>query len=499
MTTENTAQYFATEQVESDLKRRTVRGGAVTIVAQIFRQGISIGGTIILARLLSPQDNGLIGMVIIVTGFIDLFNDLGLSAATVQRPRITHEQVSTLFWVNIVLGIVLALVTAAMTPALVWFYNEPRLFWVSLVIATDFIYGGVTIQHRALLRRQMHFTALAVIDVLSAVVGLVAGMVAALYGLGYWALVIKMLAGAPVDIVGSWLLCRWRPGLPVRDSGVRSMVAFGSNLTGFKLVNYIIRNFDNLLVGRFFGAYQLGLYTRAYGLLLMPLQQINTPVSSVAIPALSRLNDTPARYKKVYERIASQVCLISMPLVAYMLGTADWIILATLGPKWSDASLMFALLAVSGLIEPISNTTGWLFISQARTRQQFVWGIAGMFLAVGAILIGIHWGAVGVAASYGLMGLFLRTPLLFWYVGREGPIGAQDLYRITAPYLLISIALWLGVFAVRQLFPIANPFIGLFFTGIVAFGITLSLLMLMPAGRESLFELKKIATLMIKK
>jgi PST family polysaccharide transporter len=452
-----------------------------------------------LARLLLPEDNGLVGMVTIITGFISLFNDLGLSAATIQQPEITHKQVSTLFWINVALGGALALLTAALTPAIAWFYNEPRLFWISLVIATDFIYSGLTIQHRALLNRQMRFTSIAVINIVAAVVSLIAGVIAALAGLGYWSLVIKIIASAPVDIIGTWTVCRWRPGWPVRRSGVRAMVAFGSNLTGFRFINYIARNFDNLLIGRFFGPYQLGLYVRAYGLLLMPLQQINNPISSVAIPALSRLADSPERYRQAYAGIASQVCLLSMPLIAYMLGTADWIILATLGPKWTEASVMFALLAFSGLLEPISNTTGWLFISQARTRHQFQWGIIGTALTVAAIIAGLPWGAVGVSAAYGIMGLFIRTPLLFWSVGRGGHIRAVDLYRIVAPFACASTAIVGAIFLVRRILPDLNPFVGLAVTALVAALASLSTLTLIPAGRATLFEFINVAKLMLQK
>ena len=207
-------------------------------------------------------------MVVVVTGFVSMFKDLGLSNATIQKEEINAEQISTLFWVNVALSVTILLLTASLAPAVAWFYGDSRLTLITLVYAVGFLFGGLTVQHEALLRRQMRFTALAVTDIVSLIAGIVTALVLGWYGARYWALVANQLVVGFTNTVAVWALCRWRPGLPVRNSGVRSMLVFGRNLTGFSIINYFARNLDNMLIGKFWGSQQLGLYAKAYQLLL---------------------------------------------------------------------------------------------------------------------------------------------------------------------------------------------------------------------------------------
>ena len=492
----NPDQYFQTDHIKAEIKGRTVRGGVVTATSQLLKQSLSLGSVIVLARLLSPQDTGLVAMVTVITGFIEHLNDFGLSAATVQRDEINQRQVSTLFWINVAFGTVLSLVTAGLAPAISSFYGEPRLTLITLVTASMFFFTGLTYQHRALLRRQMLFTSLAMIDVMSIVVSVTVAIGAALAGFGYWSLVFMRLAAVVTEMVGAWAMCPWRPTHPTAKSGVRSMLSFGSYLVGFRIIHYVARHLDNLLIGRFYGAAQLGLYVRAYGLLLLPLIRINEPFSGVAWPALARLIDSPQRYRQAYTSIVSKVCLITMPLVAFMVGTADWSVLVLLGPQWAEASRIFAWLGVSGLVEPFSSTTGWLFLSQGRARDQFRWSIISTPITVTSILIGLPWGPVGVAAAYGIVGLLIRMPLLFWFVGRSGPVTTKDLYRTLAPFACVSCAVLLSLFIFRQWAagptPLVNLIVGAGITGVVS----LIVLAVLPSGRIVLRDLKRLPALL---
>jgi len=405
-----------------DLGRRTVRGGAVTIGTQVLKFLVNTVGTIVLARLLTPEDYGLVGMVAVVTGFILLFKDLGLSAATVQKSEVSEAQISTLFWVNVALSVAVMLVTATIAPLVAWFYGQPRLLGITLGLSVGFLFGGLTVQHEALIRRQMRFSFLAAAEILSAVVALTGAIILAWNNAGYWALVGSQLIQGFLYATLIWLFCRWRPGRPVRYSGVRSMIAFGRNVTGFGILNYFARNLDNMLIGRFWGSQQLGLYARAYQLLLLPIDQINGPITAVAVPALSRLVNEPERYRGAYLRLLDKITMLTMPLMAFMIVTSDWIVALLLGPKWAGVGRIFSLLGISGLVQPICNTTGWLFISQDRTRHLFQWGVVGSTIIILSILAGLPWGARGVAACYSVTFVVLVTPLLFWFVGRQGPV-----------------------------------------------------------------------------
>jgi O-antigen/teichoic acid export membrane protein len=313
---------FDTRGLSADLKGRSVRGGAVTLLAQGSRLAIQTISMVVLARLLTPADYGLVGMVTAVTGFAALFSDLGLSMATVQKARIDHHEVSTLFWINVALGLLIALVVSGLAPALAWFYGEPRLTLVTVVSAGLFLLGGLTVQHQALLRRQMRFGALAGIEILSLLLSVAVAIVAAVLHAGYWALVLMALAKAGGGVIGMWVACRWRPGRPTRRAGVGEMLRFGANLTGFHVLNYFARNLDNVLIGKVWGATALGFYSKAYGLLMLPLTQINTPISAAAIPALSRLCGEPARYRSYYLKCISLIALVTMPLAVFLVDLA---------------------------------------------------------------------------------------------------------------------------------------------------------------------------------
>ena len=284
---------FDTKHLMTDLKARAVRGGIATMLGQGDQFIIQIASTIIMARLLVPADFGLIAMVTAITGFAILFKDLGLSMATVQRSKITHEQVSTLFWINVTVSTVITLVIFGLAPAIAWFYGEPRLTLITMVLSLVFVLGGLTVQHQALMQREMRFKALAIIRVISILAGLIAAIAFALIGISYWALVIMQITTAMFNTAGVWLLCHWRPSHPFRRVDVKDLLVFGANLTGFDIVNYFARNLDNILLGRFWGANVLGLYSKAYSIMMLPINQIRAPLNAVAIPTLSRLQNDP--------------------------------------------------------------------------------------------------------------------------------------------------------------------------------------------------------------
>jgi len=317
-------RHFRTDHLKAELGQRSARGGAVTFAAQVCKFALSMSSAIVLARLLTPQDYGLIGMVAILVGFLGMFQYLGLSTATIQWADLNHQQVSALFWMNVALSAAIMLVTIAAAPVAAWFYKEPRLMGITVGYAISILITGLYIQHEAILIRQMRFAITAAIEVSAMAIGLGAAIVAAIYGARYWALVINQLVLAAVSVIGMWAACRWRPSLPRRSAGVRSMLSFGGNVTGFNVMQYFARNADNALIGKFWGANELGLYSRAYQMLLMPMQQINAPLAAVAVPALSRLSDSPERYRDAYLKILEKLVMITMPLGAFMIATSDW-------------------------------------------------------------------------------------------------------------------------------------------------------------------------------
>jgi PST family polysaccharide transporter len=484
-------RHFRTEHLTDDLGSRSARGGVVTLSAQVIKFVTSTAAAIVLARLLTPEDYGLIGLVAIIVNFVGMFQYLGLATATIKWEQLNHRQVSNLFWVNIGLSTLIMLVTLASGPALAWFYREPRLIGVAIGYGIVLLLTGASIQHQAILMRQMRFTVVAVIEVTSMAIGLVTAIVAALAGAGYWALVLNQIVVWAVVNIGTWSACKWRPGWPTRGTGLRKMLSYGGNLTGYNFMHFFARNLDNALIGKFWGAYQLGLYSRAYQLLMMPIGQISTPLWSVAVPTLSRLADSPERYRAAYLKILEKIAMVTMPSVIFVCAVSDWFILFLLGSQWTESAHIFRLLGVAAAIQPATASALWLFFTQGRSREMLNWGLFGSSIAVCSIFLGLPWGANGVAFTYAISDLCISTPLLFWYVGRRGPVRTRDFYRTIAPSVCASLAS-LGVLLICRswLAGVPNLFARLSLAFLIMATITVIVFAALPTGRLAMRNMK---------
>jgi len=488
----STDRFFDTEHLKSDLKGLSVRGGAVTMAAQGAKFFLRMGSTPILARLLTPEDYGLIAMVAVVTNFVMMFKDMGLSMATVQRDEIDHDQISTLFWINVFVSLAIMLVMAALAPGVARFYGKPELTLVTLALAGTLIFGGLTIQHQALLRRQMHFGRLAVIEIAAAFSGVAAAVIAAWYGAGYWALVIMQLVMAVSMAIGVWVACDWRPGLPKRGAGVRSMLAFGGNLTGFRFVNYFARNVDKMLIGKVYGPVSLGLYSKAYQLLMLPLNQVRGPMSAVFIPALSRVQNDPERYRRVFLRLMRMLCLTMLaPLPVLIIGS-DWIIDLMLGPQYEGAGGIFTCLAVVAIVQILLSCPSWLFITQGRGRDMLYSGIICSIISVISFIVGLPWGVFGVALAYSISALVLRAPVLLFWAGRKGPVGTVQIIHGISPFCVVVCFNCLILFAFRYYFEITSPVWGLTYVSVLNLCGTVLIGLMVPTMKSTFVELRSL-------
>lgn len=483
-------RYFRTDHLLNSIGARTARGGMVTLFSHGCKFAVGIVATAVLARLLTPNDYGLIGMVAVVTNFISMFKDLGLSLATVQKPEINYVQVSTLFWVNIGLSLVLCLTVVLISPVVGWFYGEPRVTRITAVTALGLILGGLSVQHEALLKRQMKFFSLSIIAFVSMTVGYIVGIVMALRGFGYWSLVFSQMALLGTNTAGVWLACRWVPARPARGAEVKSMLSFGGNITGYATINYFAKNTDSLLIGRFGGPQQLGFYTKAAQILALPTDQLSEPINSVAIPVLSRLAQDPERYREAYRRMVEKVLMFTMPAVALMISTSDWLVRIMLGPQWGGTSTILMLMGLAFLFQPLINTGGWVLVTQGRTREMLHWSLISAPFSILSIVVGLPWGALGVAASYSLMRVLVMNPLMFWFIGRSGSVRTADFYRLLAPYTGASVVVALSCVVFRSLVPIENPLFGLVACSVLGGIVALVTLLLIPAGRAAIMDIK---------
>lgn len=431
---------FDTEHLKANLSSRSARGGAVTFASQITKFTLQTGSQVVLARLLTPADFGLIAMVSVVANFVNIFQDMGLTMATVQRKEINHRQVSVLFWINFAVSVVLGLFFAVLAPAIAWFYGEPELLWVTVAFGALFVFSGLGAQHRAVLRRQMRYTALGVTEIGAIALAIALAVVLAAMGGGYWALV-GLFVGQPFFLaLLLWIACPWRPGLPRPTQGVGSLLKFGGNLTGFNIINYATRNADNVMIGAVWGAAPLGYYSKAYGLLLLPIRQINGPLTAVALPALSRLQNEPERFERFYCRMLQVTAYLAMPLFAMVFVLAEDVVLVVLGGQWLEAIPIFRVLACLAFAQTVQNTTGWVMMAYDRTGRMFRWSFFQGTAAMASFAIGLSWGAYGVAVAAVICGLTMLIPgLLYSYHGT--PVSMKSVGR--ALYRPLSLALWM--------------------------------------------------------
>jgi PST family polysaccharide transporter len=440
-------EHFKTDHLLSNLKGHTISSGAVTMSSQAGKFFLSLVSTMILARLLTPRDFGLVAMVTTVTGFLRVFKDAGLSIATVQREKITHAQVSNLFWINVGVSALCTLILAATAPVIARFYHNPRLIPITLFLSVTFLISGSTIQHQALLKRQMRFKALALIEVSSMTVGVLIGVIMALIGCGYWSLVGSSLSMETSGLLLTWLVSRWRPQLPVRRSGIGPLVSFGAHRTAGDFILALARGSDNLLIGRFYGAAAVGLYSRASALLIGPLQQFLGPINAVFMPALCRLQSQPARYRSTFLRLYEAIALTGFLFTGLFLALARPLTLVLLGSKWEQAAVIFGGFTVAALCVPLANASAWLFTSQGRGQEMFVAQSINACAVILSFIAGLPFGPVGVAIAFSVSNLLVRVPIYYFSAGRRGPVRTSDLWGVFFRHLPV----WIIVFVVTRL------------------------------------------------
>jgi O-antigen/teichoic acid export membrane protein len=399
-----------------DLKERVIRGGFAKMCAQAANYTLRIGSLMVLARLLSPKDFGLVGMVTAFTGVLSLFRDFGLSAATVQRVDVTENQISTLFWINILVGVVLGLLTTAMAPVAVVFYHEPRLLWVTIALGTAFIFNAAGVQHSALLQRQMRFTALSTIDVISWVVSTSVGISMAVAGFGYWALVAAAVSLPVAATICLWVTSGWIPGRPRTAVGLHSMMRFGGGLTLTGLIVYVAYNFEKVLLGRVWGADAVGLYGRAYQLSTIPTDNLNSAVGEVAFSALSRVRNDPPRLRNYFLKGYSLVLALTIPITIAVALFAPDLIAVLLGPKWKEAAPIFRLLAPTILVFALINPIGWLIFSLGMIGRSLKVAMVLAPLVICGYVMGLPYGPKGVALAYSTVMVLWVVPHVAWGV-----------------------------------------------------------------------------------
>lgn len=429
----------------SSLAHAAARGSLFTLGAQAARIALQLVSVVVLARLLTPHDYGLLAIVLVLVGLGEIFRDFGLTSASIQAPTLSRGQRDNLFWINAGIGAGLSVVLLLGSWQLGIVTGEPEIVGMAQWLSLTFLLNGLATQHRAGLMRALRLRVLAVTDVASAAIGLAVAISVALAGGGFWSLVAQQLTSAAVVLVGVMLAGRWLPRRWSRHDSVRSIVSLGWNLVAANLVQYAARQADTVVVGARFGTSSLGVYNRSFHLVMTPLGQVRSPLQSVALPVLSRLQQDPPRFDTYV--VAAQLALgygIGIPL-ALVAGLADPVVAIMLGERWAAAAPLLRLFAIAGLLTTLSYVGYWVYLARGLGTQLLRFTLCTAIIKVGCLVIGSFYGVVGVVAAI-VVYHALEWPISLAWLSRITPMPTRRLYggalRIVGVTALAGAAAW---------------------------------------------------------
>jgi O-antigen/teichoic acid export membrane protein len=430
------------------LGNRAARGVLVALGGQGLRIGVQVLSVVLLSRLLGPTDYGLLAMVMAVIGVADVFRDLGLSTAAIQARTLSAQQRSNLFWVNTGTGLLLTVLAVVAAPLVEALYGRPELEAMTQALAVVFFLNGLATQYRADLTRRLRFGRLAAVDVLSPIAGLLVGVGLAASGAGYWALVGQQLAQYLVMTVLVVTAGAWLPSLPDRRTSMDGLLRFGWHMVGIELMGYAGRNADTLLIGTRSGAAALGLYNRAYQLLMAPLGQVRAPTTQVALPVLSRLQDDQERWAAYVRRGQQALGYTLVAGLGVVVGAAEPLTAVFLGDRWDGVAPVLRLMAVGGICQTLAFVGYWVYLSRGLTRQLIQYSLFETAVRLVCIVVGSTWGVVGVAAGFAVAPA-LTWPVSLWWLSRLAPIPLRELVhgalRILALTATVTASSWAAV------------------------------------------------------
>jgi len=433
-----------------ELRRLAVRGGAATISASALSLGVQVVSTVVLARLLAPADFGIVAMV---TTFVMLLMSVGANGcneAIIQRDKMDRFLASNLFWINLAAGLILTVGFAASGSLLARFYRNPLVSHVTLAMSPGILIAAVAVVPIALLKRAMRFAAVSANELFGRTINTAITILLALRGWGYWALVAGILVQALSVAMGAWWLCRWTPSLPRRGVGTRATLRFAAHVYGTFNANYFTRNFDNLLVGWRFNAVALGYYKRAYDLFALSASQLTAPLNNVALAALSRVKNDPARFRRNLASSLEIVAFVGMAVGADLTLVGKDVVRLVLGPKWLESGRIFELFGPGIGVMLLYSTIGWIHVSIGKPERGFRWTLVESTATGLLFLMALPWGPAGIAVAWSVSFWILLIPG-FWYAGRPIQFGTSQLLSATWKYALASlVAGWIITITVRR-------------------------------------------------
>jgi O-antigen/teichoic acid export membrane protein len=422
-----------------ELRRLAVRGAAASITAAALALGAQVISTVLLARLLTPADFGVVTMATTFSLLLASFGLNGFTEAVIQFDEIDHQTASNLFWLNSGAGLVLAIAFAASGTLLARFYGNPLVAKVAVGLSVGIFIALISVIHLALLKRAMHFTGTSTNDLVGRALNTVVAIIFALRGWGYWSLVAGIVAQQLSVTVGALWMCRWLPSLPQWNHKTSAMVRFAAKVYGQFTVAYTTLNVDNVLVGWRFNGVAIGLYKKAFDLFALSASQLTAPLSNVALSALSRLKGDDARFRRSLTTSLGMIAFIGMAMSADMTLVGKDLVRLVLGPKWAEAGRIFELFAPGIGVMLLCHTLGWFHLSIGKPERWLRWTLFQLVTTFSMFLVALRWGPEGVAAAWSISFWMLLIPG-FWYAGRPVGFAVSDLLGAISRYAVAALA-----------------------------------------------------------
>ena len=395
------------------LKHKIISGVKWNTVGKISNQILNFVLSVILMRLLLPSDYGLLAMAMVFIGFATIFSEFGFSSALIQNQNINNSHKSSIFWLNIVIGSIFTFLIFILADKFASFYEIEKLTLLIKYLSFSFIISSFSIVPSALLQKEMNYSALNKIDVSLVILSGSVSVYLAFNGWGVMSLVFQYLTTQLLRIPLVFLASKWYPQLIFSKDSIKELFSYSAYLSGFNIINYWARKSDDLLIGKFMGADSLGIYSRAYSLMLLPISQVISLISNVMFPAMSLIQYDKERVKSIFLRVIQILAFITFPIMIGLIATADNFVLGIFGKKWSEVIPIIQILAFVGVIQTLSNPVGWIYTSQGKTKLMFWWGVFGSGSVIVAIIIGVVIGSIySVAIAYLIVSILLIYPVI---------------------------------------------------------------------------------------
>ena len=455
--------YMNVAHLHQALEKRAIKGAGFSISSQVINYGIQTVGTIILARLLSPDLFGLVAMVETVSLLLQNFGFNGITEAVVQREDLTHVQLSKLFWIYMAMILALTVGFILSAPLLVWFFHEPQLSRITIAMALIIPLSGLATCHIALLTRNMEFQRIALIQVISVLLSTAAAIIMAFQGMGYWALVLRRIAMQFLIAALAWILCRWRPSGLARGVRVAPILRFALRTYMTFLVDYARKSVDKILIGKILGKTSLGHYDRAYQLAGVLPNQLSASLSGVSLAAMSRLKDSREKYIDLFAKNLSVIAFVAFPASVLLTLVGKNLIVLLIGGKWIEAGKIFSALGPSIGVVVVYYAIYWLHFSLGRADRLLKWSTFTLAVSLVAYTLGIQFGSIGVAVAYSFLFYALLIPALC-YAGKPMDIKAAFFLSILWKYwfsAFLAAGIWMAVLHLLGPITLAYDHLGL--------------------------------------